>query len=182
MLLLAYEGNFYMRSLFLLVSLFLCHNSFAQTTTSNIQTSAVLSGSCQVQTSDINIGAITPGQASSSGSTQVNVKCTKGTSYSWFPTFRQAGWDCPFLTGQNSNEKIYYMFFYDNHYQVYTSPMSANPVVGIGTGNWKNESLQVFVQPNQNYSTCPRQPSNPGFNPFVTPDSYSDSNTILLNF
>lgn len=170
-----------MKKFILALSIFIGVPCFATTNANTTtQAKATLSSSCQVQLTDINLGTITPGEPSSSGTTQVNIRCTKGTPYSWYPSFRQAGWDCPFLTGKNSGDKMYYMFYYANHYQVYTSNMDVNPATGTGT--WEQAPLQAFVQPNQSYSTCPRKPTNAGFNPFVTPDVYSDSNSIVINF
>lgn len=171
-----------MKKFILALSILVGLPCYAATTNVSTQAKATLSSSCQVQLADINLGTITPGEPSSSGTTQVNIRCTKGTPYSWYPSFRQAGWDCPFLTGKNSGDKMYYMFYYANQYQVYTSNMDVNPATSTGTGDWTQSPLQAFVQPNQSYSTCPRKPSNPGFNPFVTPDVYSDSNTIVINF
>lgn len=174
-----------MRKIILILSLFLGINiaSYASTLNSTQKATATLTGSCQVKANDLVIGSIIAGQPSSSGTSQVSVLCTKGTTYSWYPNFRQVGWDCPFLTGAVSGEKIYYMFKVNGVFQVNTQPSpSGTSASGTGTGDWNNFTLEAYIQPNQSYSPCPRKPTNPGFNPFVTPDNYSDTDTIVLTF
>lgn len=165
-----------------LVLLTLSLQSRAGTVKVSTNATATLAGSCTVNAGNIAIGALAPGTPSSSGSSQVGVLCTKGTAYSWYVEFRQDGWDCPFITGAVSKDTIYYMFYYDNHYQVYTSPANGNPHTGIGTGFLQTAPLYAYIQPNQSYAPCPRKPVNPGYNPFATPDTYSDSDWIVLNF
>lgn len=166
----------------LLTVLLSVNNVQAGNLTVNTQATSQIAASCSVNSGNITIGTIIPGTPSSSGQTQVNVLCTKGTVYSWYPSFRQAGWDCPFLTGAISSDHIYYMFYYDGHYQVYTSQMNVNPHTAVGNGAWQSAPLLAYIQPNQSYGPCPTKPVNPGYNPYVTPDNYSDNDSIILNF
>lgn len=156
---------------------------WAETTTNNVKSTASLSGKCEVTANNINLGEIIPGQASSSATSNFTVKCTKSTSFRYYVGITQWGYDCMYLSGQNKGDKILYAVK-----DLQTNTIAANNYTGtanggysttsVGTGNIQTLSFKAEIQTKDfDFSVCASKIQSPGigYNPFVTPDTYSDT-------
>ena len=142
--------------------------------------------SCAVTASDIDIGTIIPGQASSSGTGTMTVKCTKSTAYTYYVGFRQWGTDCGYLEGKNYGDRILYSIknlqtgndgVQPNQVNNYSGTGLYN-VAGTGMGTQQNLSFRIGLQTagiDFGICTTPIKSPGVGYNPFVTPDVYSDT-------
>ena len=143
-----------------------------------LKTNATLAPACAVQVANINLGSLIPGHASSTASSDFQITCTKSTAYTTTLNFSQYGTDCFFLLGANSGDKFYYGVTLNGSAQGNTTH-----VAGTGTGNAQTLTYSAIVQSGgSSYSTCPRTVANPGFNPYVTPDTYSDTVQYEVDF
>lgn len=171
-----------------MVSGFLLSNiAVAQTSSTNFKTQAVLSGKCEISATAMNFGNIVGGQLSSTATADFNVKCTKSTNYQYYIGNDQWGVDCPYLLGASKGDRIVYGIkdLQTNNYTAnnFTGTGGANGslVSRVGTGFTETLSFQGMIQSplrdgyGRTFDSCATTYQNPGigYNPYVTPDSYS---------
>lgn len=163
--------------------------SFAGTSTSNTKATATLAAMCNISMQNFSFGNITPGQPSSSATASLTAQCTKGSSYNITFLYHAWGSDCTYLQGVNSGDRFYY-------YLTSTSNLYVGNNVNqteTGTGSTQTFNYVAQVQPSStpawsNYSVCHGAvydgyaPKNPGFNPYVTPDNYTDTNQVQITY
>jgi spore coat protein U-like protein len=161
----------------------------AGTSTTNTKATATLAAMCNISMQNFNFGTITPGQASSTATASLTALCTKGSTYNITFLYHVWGQDCSYLKGANSGDRFYYYLTTTSNLYV------GNNVNQTETGT---EATQTFnymaqVQPSStpawsNYSGCygavysGYMPKNPGSNPYVTPDNYSDTNQVQITY
>lgn len=122
------------------------------------------------------------GQVSSTANSTFSVKCTKNTTYSFGLNYSQYGTDCSYLLGKNNGDKAYYAIFYNS---VSLANAQSNNVSQSSTGNGSLQNFNfigVIQSGLLNYSSCKSHPTNAGYNPYVTPDNYSDTVTFRISY
>lgn len=135
------------------------------------KSNAVLSPSCEVSTSNIDFGVITP---ATSGSTNtlgnIQVLCTKQSSYQIFLSLGLNGNRT--LKGINTGQFIYYSLCqapgwnnsgYSNCTNGYWTP--SYPQNGVGTGSIQTKTIYAYVP-----------------NGFYNPDDYTDTAKVTISF
>lgn len=154
---------------------------FAATEVSTTKASAQLSNSCQISVSNISIGEIKPGEASATGSAPFTIKCTKSTAYRYYIGYWQWGVDCSYLEGDKTKDRILYGILNKTTGESLANNMTGTAPTGLfnngtGDGQVQRIELQATIQPTWGGSTCPTPYIAPGkgFNPFASPDNYSD--------
>lgn len=137
-----------------------------------IGVSATVGNNCTISASNVNLGAVTPDTTAVSGSTSINVNCPNGTAY--FIGLAPSNGDpngAGLLngTGANADEIPYQLRSVSG-----TGPTWGNTATSFnvgngvaGTGDGSTQSFNAFV-------------SIPSAN--VTPDDYSDTVTINVNY
>lgn len=166
--------------------------SGAKTNSSTVitQATAKLQSNCTISMSNFSFGNIVPGQPSTTTTAQLTSLCTKGTAYNITFLFHIWGQDCMYLQGTTSGDRFYY----------YPTSVDTGHMVGnnysqaeTGTGNTQTFNYVAGVQPASvpewsGYSVChgavygSYMPINPGHNPYVTPDTYIDTNSVQISY
>jgi spore coat protein U-like protein len=163
--------------------------ALAGTSTTNTKATATLAAMCNISMQNFSFGNITPGQPSSSATASLTAQCTKGSSYNITFLYHIWGTDCTYLTGTNSGDRFYYYLTSSTNVYVGNTVNQTEK----GTGSTQVFNYVAVVQPAtapgwSNYSVCrgavqgTYAPKNPGFNPYVTPDNYTDTNQVQITY
>lgn len=170
--------KFFLAFIFMLASLhsFATSNTISTTT----KTTATLSSTCYVQTQNISFGTIVPGQSSSVANGTMTVLCTKNTSYNMTLLFPEYGHDCTYMAGISHGDRINYGTWLGSVGGTVLS--NANYISEVGTGANQNYTFFSEINPNVSYAGCPTQTPNPGYNPYSTPDNYTDTVTFSIAY
>ena len=151
----------------------LCLNSYSfaagTANTTNLQSTANLTSSCQIQANSINIGEIGTNANNSSGTSALSVVCTKNTSFNITIGLGQNGDttnNIRYLVGTSNHDKIAYSICRDTCSTGkiwYNTADTTVSDVGIGT-------LQQYYMVGQ---------VNNGY---YTPDTYTDTTTATITY
>ncbi len=155
---------------FLAVAL-LSSSAFADTTSANFQSSATLTNSCVVSTTNIDFGVLTatPNQSQST----ITSRCTRGTIYNFnISAGNSADYTARSLKAstQGNNDVVLYNLYTDNSY--------ASDKVWKDTG-WGMGSLVTGTGSEQTFTVYAKVGTNQHL---VKPDSYSDTLTLTLYY
>lgn len=160
---------------------------FAANVSTNPKATATVSSSCSLSIANLNFGNVTAGQASSSATTTLNVVCSKGLSYQYYANFSQIGTDCIYMAGASKGDKLYYDIVSNSVWL--RPPQYGGTVSSVGTGSQQSFTWTGYVNPSaaQGYpyaNGCLSKNPNAtsGKNPYVTPDTYSDTATAGVVF
>lgn len=160
-------------------------NAHAQTThniTTNIESSAKLTGVCTISAQNISLGSVIAGQPSSTGYGNLAIQCTKGTPYSYYLSFPSDGTDCPYLVGSQSGDKLYYGILINGTINDLYGPISST-----GTGLTQSWTMTGMVTPPasrwNSSNVCKNRTSiYTGMNPYITPDDYSNYVSAIISY
>lgn len=151
----------------------LAGSSHAQNTVSTKAT-AQLAAACQIFAANIDLGEMIPGQTASSSTANFSVKCTRSTALKYYIAYRQYGWDCAFLEGANKKDRVLYGIR-----DMQTNGAAANNILTpiVANGDLQLLSFKAEIQPLWGGNACPTPYKAPGkgYNPYITPDDYSDN-------
>jgi spore coat protein U-like protein len=151
------------------------NQAFAGSTSASTQASATIGQTCSVSANDVDFGELTPGSTSPTVTQNIAILCTKGTTYSYNITYSSNDYatGIAHMSGAKYGDSIYY--YMSNHSGGYFSGANNdNAVTGTGTGNWVNDTTTAHA-----YGTAGNISSTL---PFVHPDSYSDTISLVLTY
>lgn len=138
-------------------------------TSANMQTTANVTSSCQLDTwTNVTFGSIAINNTDYTASEAFNVVCTKGSTWTVSVGAGNGVQTSRYMLGQNSNDKLYYNLYTDTSYSnIYgDGTQGTNTFNGTGNGNAQTNIIQVKMEPNQ----------------FVTPDNYTDNIVLTINY
>jgi spore coat protein U-like protein len=137
--------------------------------TANMQTTANVTSSCQLDTwTNVNFGNISVSETNYQANQAFNVVCTKGSTWTVQVGAGNGLQTNRYMLGANSNDKLYYNLYTDTTYTtIYGDGTQATSTFsGTGSGQAQTNIIQVKMAPGQ----------------FVTPDNYSDTITLTINY
>lgn len=164
-------------------------NAYAGTSTANAKATATLAGTCAISATNANFGTITPGQASSTTTATLSVQCTKNTAYGMTMLWHAWGTSCGWMTGATHGDHILYSQTFPGKTVAAANTQAdlgnTNSQPETGTGAMQNWTFNFAIQPSTTNwaAVCPGYTvNNAGYNPYVTPDNYSDTNSFQVTF
>lgn len=152
-------------------------STYAGTTTGSTKATATLSSYCTISSTDVNFGAYTPGSANRAGrygvipgNTTITVMCTNKTPYNVYGQtyLSDETWHMKGATAGNTDVLQYAAWLSSDYYSGWFGAgySGTNHISGTGTGS--NQTYTVYFGI---YTQA-----------YVTPDSYSDTYTMTLNY
>lgn len=129
---------------------------------------ATLSGICIIGVGNINFGTIQAGSNNVSASTQLNVLCTKGTTFSWEVLFSASDYakGQAHMVGATYGDSLPFGAFQANGTAFTGNGIASDYVNDTGTGLIQTYSIVAKI------STVP----------YVHPDNYSDIISVSLKY
>lgn len=156
-------------SLLAFALLSLSSQSFAGTTSGNLQTTATLNSSCSVFALGINFGTITP---STSGIVEalgsIHTTCSKGVAYVVRLSTGAGSFEERTMIGTSGNTDTLAYNLYTNASRdtIWSNPANGGAVELVGTGLPESNFIFAALPLNQ----------------YIKPDNYSDNITVNLSY
>ncbi|MBS0394923.1 MAG: spore coat U domain-containing protein [Proteobacteria bacterium] len=149
-------------------------SAFAATTTTTFQVQAAVQKACQVNATALNFGNYTPGSGAASGTSTINVLCTKTTG---FTVALNGGSTTGGTVAQrlmaNGTNTLQYNLFTTNTYATVWGDNSGTSVTQAGTGNGLGTPVAYTV-----YGQLLDNPTNQN----AVPGNYTDTITVTVTY
>ena len=156
-------------ALIYIFSTILTANSYATTSSSNLAANATLAGACQLSISDFNFGTITPGTFPNI-TNNLDILCSKDIAFVVKMNFSTPN---SYMIGKEHGDFLYFVLFAMNTGNIISPSSPTMMSVPNSTGTKASYPIMAVITDSDFKSMA---------TPYVTPDNYSTSIQVVIQY